>query len=88
MPDLTLQEQDIEMKERFSKMYKELVANEDKITNEMISLQGKPADPGGYYLPDDKKANEVMRPSSIVNMIVDEIYVLIHKVPFFMYLSL
>jgi isocitrate dehydrogenase len=38
----------------------------------LISVQGKPADVGGYYLPDDKKANEVMRPSLTLNKIIDE----------------
>ncbi|MEJ2495216.1 MAG: NADP-dependent isocitrate dehydrogenase [Ignavibacteriaceae bacterium] len=61
------------MKERFTKMYKELKANEDKIANDMIAVQGKPVDLGGYYVPNDKKATEVMRPSSIFNKIIDEI---------------
>jgi isocitrate dehydrogenase len=60
------------MKERFSKMYKELKANEDKIANDLIAVQGKPVDLGGYYVPDDKKALEVMRPSLIFNKIIDE----------------
>ncbi len=60
---LVEQDKDKEMKERFSKMYKELKANEEKIANDMISVQGKPVDVGGYYLPDDKKATKVMRPS-------------------------
>ena len=60
------------MKTRFSKMYKELKANEDNIANDFISVQGKPVDLGGYYVFDDKKTSEVMRPSSIFNKIVDE----------------
>ena len=47
-------------------------ANEDKIANDLISVQGKPVDVGGYYLPDDKKAIEVMRPSATFNKIIDE----------------
>ncbi len=69
---LAEQDKDNEMKERFSKMYIELKANEDKIANDLISVQGKPVDVGGYYLPNDKKAKEVMRPSSIFNKIIDE----------------
>jgi isocitrate dehydrogenase len=60
------------MKERFPKMYKELKVNEDKIAKDLISAQGKPVEVGGYYLPDDKKANEVMRPSSTFNKIIDQ----------------
>ncbi|MCG6914987.1 NADP-dependent isocitrate dehydrogenase, partial [bacterium BMS3Abin03] len=70
---LAEQDKDKEMKERFSKMYKELAANEEKITNDMIAVQGKPVDLGGYYVPNDKKATEVMRPSSTFNKIIDEI---------------
>ena len=53
-------------------MSKELAANEEKIASDLISVQGKPVDVGGYYLPDDKKATEVMRPSSVLNKIIDE----------------
>jgi len=69
---LTEQDKDLEMKVRFSEMYKVLKSNEEKITNDMISVQGKPVEVGGYYLPDDKKAAEVMRPSSTFNKIIDE----------------
>ena len=70
---LAEQDKDKGMKERFSKIYKELAANEDKIANDLISVQGKSVDVGGYYLPDDKKAAEVMRPSSTLNKIIDEL---------------
>ncbi len=68
---LAEQDKDNEMKARFSKMYRELTANEEKIANDLISVQGKSVDVGGYYLPDDKKAAEVMRPSSTFNKIID-----------------
>lgn len=60
------------MKERFTKMYKELSANEEKIVKDLISVQAKPADIVGYYLPDEKKAADIMRPSEIFNKIIDE----------------
>jgi isocitrate dehydrogenase len=69
---LAEQEKDKEMKERFAKMYKELKANENKIANDLISVQGKPVDLGGYYVPVDKIATQVMRPSSTFNRIIDE----------------
>ncbi len=69
---LSQQTQDTELKSRFTKIYKELSANEDKIVNELISVQGNPADIGGYYLPDEKKTFAVMRPSVVFNKIVDE----------------
>jgi isocitrate dehydrogenase len=69
---LSQQNKNAEMKERFAKIYQELKANENNIVDDLISVQGKPADIGGYYLPDDKKAEEVMRPSKIFNKIIDE----------------
>ncbi len=69
---LSEQNKDPELKTRFTKMYEQLKLNEEKIVKDLISVQGKPVDIGGYYLPDDKKANEVMRPSSIFNKIIDE----------------
>jgi isocitrate dehydrogenase len=69
---LANQNDDQELKSRFEKIYKELSANEEKIVSDLITVQGKPVDIGGYYLPDDKKATEVMRPSELFNKIVDE----------------
>lgn len=69
---LANQNDDVELKNRFAKIYKELSANEEKIVSDLISVQGKPADVGGYYLPDDKRASAVMRPSAVFNKIVDE----------------
>ncbi len=69
---LAQQDKDKEMKARFEKIYKELSANETKIFNDLISVQGKPVDIGGYYMPDDKKATSVMRPSEMFNKIIDE----------------
>ncbi len=69
---LSEQNKDAELKARFSKMFLELKSNEEKIVSELISVQGKPADVGGYYLPDEMKANAVMRPSATLNKIIDE----------------
>lgn len=68
---LANQNDDAELKSRFEKIYKELSANEEKIFNDLITVQGKPVDIGGYYLPDDKKATSVMRPSTVFNKIID-----------------
>ncbi|MBK7632118.1 MAG: NADP-dependent isocitrate dehydrogenase [Ignavibacteriales bacterium] len=69
---LSEQSKDAELTARFTKMFQELKSNEEKIVSELLSVQGKPADVGGYYLPDELKANEAMRPSSTLNKIVDE----------------
>ena len=69
---LAEQNKDTELKARFTKMYTELKANEEKIVKDLISVQGKPVDIGGYYLPDDKKVSADMRPSLTFNKIIDE----------------
>ncbi|MBR6952580.1 MAG: NADP-dependent isocitrate dehydrogenase, partial [Campylobacter sp.] len=48
----------------------ELKANEEKIMNELLGVQGKSADMGGYYMFDENKANAVMRPSATLNKII------------------
>ena len=70
--ELSNQSQDAEFKSRFKKIYNELSNNEQKIVSDLISVQGKPVDIGGYYLPDEKKASAVMRPSETFNKIIDQ----------------
>jgi isocitrate dehydrogenase len=48
-----------------------LAENESKIAAEMLSAQGKKADIGGYYHPDDAKCFAAMRPSATLNEIID-----------------
>ena len=44
-----------------------VVAAEKQIVSELVAVQGKPADIGGYYLPDDKKLHAVMCASPTFN---------------------
>jgi isocitrate dehydrogenase len=69
---LANQNDDAELKNRFAKIYKELSSNEEKIVSDLISVQGKSVDVGGYFMPDDKKAFSIMRPSETFNKIIDE----------------
>ena len=69
---LANQNDDAELKSRFEKIYKELSASEEKIVSDLIAVQGRSVDIGGYFMPDDKKAFAVMRPSAVFNKIVDE----------------
>ena len=71
--ELAKQDDDKELKDEFSRVYKELKENEEKIIEELNSVQGKPVDIGGYYLPDDKLASEAMRPSPTFNKILEAI---------------
>ncbi|MBI3124939.1 MAG: NADP-dependent isocitrate dehydrogenase [Ignavibacteriales bacterium] len=69
---LAEQNKDLAMKERFSKIAKAIQENENQIVSELIAVQGKPADIGGYYKPVDEMADAVMRPSKTLNKIIDE----------------
>ena len=69
--ELAAQNKDTAMQARFAKVAKELAENEAKITEELIAAQGEPADIGGYYSPDPVKTEQVMRPSSTFNAIID-----------------
>jgi len=46
--------------------------NEEAITQELIDIQGKPADVGGYYKLCPDKADAVMRPSAVFNELMDK----------------
>ncbi len=59
--------------QKFAPVAKALEENEKKILEELLSVEGKPCDVGGYYKPDDEKASQAMRPSSTLNSIIDSI---------------
>ncbi len=64
---LAEQSKNQELKDRFSKLAKELTDNEQKIVDEQIAAQGKPVEIGGYYHPDAEKTSKAMRPSETLN---------------------
>jgi isocitrate dehydrogenase len=64
---LAEQTTDKELATHFNPLAEALAANEEKIVDELASVQGKPADIGGYYLPDPTKTDTVMRPSATLN---------------------
>jgi isocitrate dehydrogenase len=68
---LAAQDEDWELKQRFTPVAAALAANEGKITQELLAAQGKPIDIGGYYFPDDAKCAAAMRPSVTLNAIID-----------------
>lgn len=70
---LAEQNDDKELKAVFTPIAQQLTGNETKIVNELNAVQGKPADLGGYYLPDKELATKVMRPSATLNDIVKQI---------------
>jgi len=70
---LAAQDQDAELKATFTPIAEALTANEAKIVGELLAVQGKPTEVGGYYLPDEAKANAVLRPSQTFNDILSEL---------------
>ncbi|GAB3056762.1 NADP-dependent isocitrate dehydrogenase [Sediminivirga luteola] len=69
--ELAAQTDDAELAETFTPVAQALTENEEKIVEELKSVQGSPADIGGYYRPDEAKVVTVMRPSATLNEIVD-----------------
>ncbi|WP_457567977.1 NADP-dependent isocitrate dehydrogenase [Desulfurobacterium sp.] len=70
---LAAQTEDRELAEKFAPIARALKENEEKILEEIRATEGSPKDIGGYYLPDDKKAEAAMRPSKTFNEIIDSI---------------
>ncbi|MGH3361133.1 MAG: NADP-dependent isocitrate dehydrogenase, partial [Nocardioides sp.] len=71
--ELAQQSEDAELASSFGELAKTLRANEEAINDELIGVQGNPADIGGYYAPDDDKASAVMRPSKTLNEAIDSL---------------
>ena len=65
--ELSAQTTDAELAAYFAPLAKSLAENEPKIVAEMLEVQGKPADVGGYYKLDEAKVTAVMRPSATFN---------------------
>jgi isocitrate dehydrogenase len=65
--ELAAQDQDAELAQAFAALAATLGEQEAAIVDELIAVQGSPADIGGYYRPDLELATAVMRPSAIFN---------------------
>ncbi|WP_261557035.1 NADP-dependent isocitrate dehydrogenase [Frankia tisae] len=65
--ELAAQTDDAALAEAFATLAKTLAGEEKTITEELLAVQGSPADIGGYYQPDPVKATAVMRPSRTFN---------------------
>ena len=56
----------------FESLASSLRNQESTIVEELIAVQGKPADIGGYYRPDPAKCETVMRPSQTFNQTLED----------------
>jgi isocitrate dehydrogenase len=68
---LAAQDEDGDLKQRFTPVAAALAAAEGRITQELLAAQGKPVDIGGYYFPDEDKCFAALRPSAALNAIID-----------------
>ena len=71
--ELSVQPEDPELAKAYAEVATALREAEDTINAELLGVQGQPADIGGYYHPDDRLADAVMRPSATLNSIVADL---------------
>jgi isocitrate dehydrogenase len=64
---LAEQNDDAALKAKFAPLAEVLTANEARIVEELMAVQGKPVDIGGYYHVDMAKLSQAMRPSATFN---------------------
>ncbi|MDH5599054.1 MAG: NADP-dependent isocitrate dehydrogenase, partial [Cyclobacteriaceae bacterium] len=67
------QNEDAELKKIFTPVAEKLKNLEASVVEELNAIQGKPVDTGGYYKPEDEKADKAMRPSIAFNEVIDSI---------------
>ncbi len=67
---LAAQENDAALKAIFAPVATQLAEHENRIMEELLTVQGKPVDIGGYYLLDETLVSEAMRPSETLNRII------------------
>jgi isocitrate dehydrogenase len=69
---LAAQTEDAGLKADFERLAAALKSAESAVIEELISVQGTPADIGAYYRPDAEKARKIMRPSATLNKILSQ----------------
>ncbi|MDI1315030.1 NADP-dependent isocitrate dehydrogenase [Prosthecobacter sp.] len=70
---LAAQTADAELQAHFKPIAEELTANETKIVAELLAVQGNPVEIGGYFKPDNAKADAALRPSTTFNGILAKV---------------
>lgn len=68
---LAAQQQDTDLQRQFEMVAAQMSGSEKQILDELKAVQGQAVDLGGYYHPDDSKANAAMRPSETLNRIIE-----------------
>jgi isocitrate dehydrogenase len=70
---LAKQSKDNDLRNQFINLAEFLEENKEKILDELNASQAKKVDIGGYYKPNDKLAEEAMRPSLTFNNAIEQI---------------
>ena len=70
---LAAQDDDQTLKTIFIPVARQLTDNEAKIVDELNAVQGTAVDLDGYYLPDKALVANIMRPSTILNSVIDSL---------------
>ena len=71
--ELAGQTLDSDLRDRFAPVAAKLAAAEQAILAELLAVQGRPVDIGGYYRPDPAKTAAALRPSTAFNAILAEL---------------
>ena len=69
---LAAQDTDAELKSKFAKLAEALLANEEKIVDELNAAQGVAMDLGGYFKLNTELASAALRPSATFNEILSQ----------------
>ena len=70
---LAAQDEDPVLKARFAPVAEALRAGAEAIVDELNGIQGVAVDLGGYYRPDEQKAEAAMRPCATFNAVLEEL---------------
>jgi isocitrate dehydrogenase len=68
---LAAQNDDADLKAIFTPVSEQLTNNEMKIVEQLNDVQGHSADIGGYYRPNKELTSKVMRPSVVLNEVIN-----------------
>ena len=71
--ELAKQTEDAELASAFAEVAGSLRSEEQTIVDELLAVQGSPADIGGYFHPSDEKAAAVMRPSATFTRVLESL---------------
>ncbi len=70
---LAEQTDDADLQTRFRPVAEQMAQQEQAIVDQLNGVQGRAVDIGGYYRPDETLTSAVMRPSDVLNQIIDSL---------------